>query len=203
MGFVFHVGPSADDTEKILAQEDAWGNWAFVECLRDNSDAHLDRGRNWNLTRYEHMATMRNELLDFAISRGPEFYFSCDTDMLLPRKTLEVLRRDIHNYDGIAPMTFMTPVGGGTAITNAMERTGERCPAWTPDVRRVYACFGAVLMTPALMAVRYKAHGQGEDLGWAENVQEAGLRLAITPHVRVKHVMHPDHLELRDDRVGF
>jgi hypothetical protein len=202
VGFVFHVGPSKDDTEKILAQEDAWGNWAFVELLRDGSDGHVDQGRHWSLTRYGHMSKMRNELLEFARSKSPEFYLSCDSDMLLPRKTLEVLREDLGNYDGIAPLTFMTPPPTDT-ITNGMERTGSRFPAWTKDPRQVYACFGVVLMTPALMQVEYKAHGLGEDLGWAENVAEAKLRLAITPNVRVKHVMHPDHLEQRDPRVGF
>lgn len=202
VGIVFHYGPSDDDTAEIIANEARSGRWAFVKCLTDDSDGHLSEGRMWDFQRYEHMARMRNELLEFARSESADLYLSCDTDMLLPANTLTVLLQDIGEFDGIAPLTFMTPNGTGAIVTNGMcADTSRYSPGTGPE--QVYACFGVVLMTPQLMTVPYEAHGLGEDLGWAKNVHQARLKLAITPRVRVKHVMQPDHLELFDTRVGF
>lgn len=202
-GFVFHVGPSKDATEEIIEEERTSGDWAFVESLHDDSDKHLDSGRRWDMVRFDHMATMRNELLTVARDAGADHYLSCDTDMLLPPVTLPILFRDIAGFKGVAPLTFMTPLGTGEEITNAMGMNTRRFSSRADFPERVYACFGVVLMTPELMSVEYEAHRQGEDLGWAKNAHAAGFKLGITPHVRVKHVMHPDHLELVDARVGF
>lgn len=199
MGVVFHVGPSNDDTVEIIDEED---RFAFIECLTDDSDGHVESGRTWNMARYDHMAKMRNELLELARGYSPDFYLSCDTDMLLPSNTLAVLLQEFGQFAGIAPCTFMTPMGTGKGITNGMEGTQRRFVA-NPVTEPIYACFGTVLMTPELMKVPYEMHGLGEDLGWAKNVHMARLRLAITGKVLVKHVMHPDHLLLVDDRVGF
>ena len=76
-------------------------------------------------------------------------------------------------------------------------------PCALPGINEQHAVFGTVLMTPALYAVDYAAHAWGEDLGWAENVRTAGLRLALNSEVRVKHVMTPQLLDVFDDRVGL
>lgn len=192
-----------DDTLEILASEENRGFWRFVEVLHDREDDHYPK-RVWNLERYQTMARLRNLLLAEVRDLSPAWYFSCDTDVLLPDGAIETLIQVAadQGFHGVAPLMYMTP--HGTGFPNAMNH------GWVtrPDVNRdepfqVDACFGAVLMNRSLYQVDYVANAVGEDLGWANDVIEAGLRLGLDPRVKAKHVMRPEALQQLDERVGW
>lgn len=192
---VLNYGPSTDDTLKIIERETRFK----VEVIETPGATH-QKTRLWDLGRYQMMSRFRNDLLSVVRQMAPDYYLSCDTDMLLPPGAIQTLVETMPPYDGIAPLTFMT-------------QQGTECPNWlTKDMVRPhvphgiteqYAVFGTVLMSPVLYDVDYAPHPWGEDLGWAANVHERGLRLALNSDVRVKHVMFPQALDVYDARVGM
>jgi hypothetical protein len=197
---LFHCGPSVDGTREYLeAQRGA--DWRDVIILDGVDGEHSER-RTWNKSRFHLMVQLRNELLAEVRRLRPDYYLSCDTDMLLPLPTVETLLKEIGTYDGIAPLAFMT--SQGEDFSNGTDVDCSRRLPIEPQTYPVGACFGVVLMTPQLYdGVDYAFHDAGEDLGWARGVQQAGLSLAICPLCRVKHVMDRPALETRDHRVGF
>lgn len=196
---VLNYGKSQDLTRMSIIYEQMLGRFRKVTLLEDNTDDHIGH-RLWTLSRYATMTRLRNDLLAYVRQETPDFYLSCDTDMLLPPHTLRTLFEHLNTWDGIAPLTFMTP--HGEHFPNCMGLTGGRTVPETTTEQ--HAVFGTVLMTERLYrGADYAPHAQGEDLGWARNVQNAGLRLALCPDVRIKHCMNPEMLETFDVRVGF
>lgn len=196
---VLNYGVSKDLTRMSITYEQMLGRFRKVTVLEDQHNDHLGH-RLWTLSRYATMTRLRNDLLAYVRQETPDFYLSCDTDMLLPPHTLRTLFEHLSPWDGIAPLTFMTP--NGEHFPNCTNLHGTRqVPEKTEEQ---HAVFGTVLMTERLyQEVDYAPHALGEDLGWADNCHRAGLRLALCPDVRVKHVMNPDMLETLDVRIGF
>lgn len=192
---VMNYGHGTDDTLLILEAEDRFK----VIVIETQNVTHV-ASRQWNVERYQVMVQLRNDILTVVRDLQPDYYLSCDTDMLLPTGAINKLIESRSPYDGIAPLTFMTT--GGTTCPNWLTRDLER-PYLQPGVTEQHAVFGTVLMTPDLYAVDYAVHPWGEDLGWAENVRNAGLRLALNTEVKVKHVMSPEFLDVYDTRVGM
>lgn len=199
---VFMASPGSDGTYRVI--ESAPKKWGFRTVLLEDLTGGDSEKRVWNESRYAKMASMRNQLLEYVRGQEPELYLSCDTDMLLPEHGVLKMAQELGRIeaDGIAPLTYMTPTS--TQFPNAMKLGGTVRELVQPDTFVVDACFGVVLMTPALYRqADYAVHRYGEDLGWAYNVRQAGLKLALTPHVLVKHVMNPNMLDVVDERVGF
>lgn len=201
--FVFNYGLSQDATiDTIMAKCHARG-WHVTVAVDPADDHHAER--KWNLPRYATMVRLRNRLLEIVRRRAPRYYLSLDTDILLPPGAIPQLRKELEagQWDGIAPMTWMTRTGGGTV--NAMYLGGATRPKVRGELtQQVEACFGAVLMDTRLYRdVDYAVHHSGEDLGWAQKAATAGMRLAICPGVKAKHVMDPADLTVVDERVGW
>ena len=197
---ILNYGPDTDGTLDIIGREIARRRFHRVEVITDAPVGHSER-RWWTMERYLMMVRLRNEILLRVREIGPDFYLSCDTDMLLPAHTLRTLFAEIGTYDAIAPLTFMTVQGEG--CPNAFSAPGVRALVPSATTSQ-YAIFGVKLMGHAMYSrVDYAAHRHGEDLGWADNAARLGLTMALCPLVRVKHVMAPDLHGLLDPRVGF
>lgn len=196
---VLNYGQSKDLTRMSISYEQMLGRFHRVTVLEDPYTDHMGH-RLWTLSRYATLTRLRNDLLAYVRSKSPDFYLSCDTDMILPPHTLRMLFEHLNGWDGIAPLTYMTP--HGVEHPNCLTESGQRP---TPEkTEQRHAVFGTVLMTQDLYEqVDYAPHHMGEDLGWADNVKKAGLSLALCPDVRVKHCMNPDMLDRLDVRVGF
>lgn len=196
---ILNYGASTDDTLAIAEKEAQRGRFAAVDVIEDDHTDHVGQ-RFWTLDRYATMVRLRNDLLRCVRAFKPDFYLSCDTDMLLPPHTLRTLFGNMNGYNGIAPLAFMTE--HGEQFPNCMTMgQGRSIPSTTSQE---YAVFGVVLMDVFLYTnVDYEVHGLGEDLGWAKNAYEAGAKLALCPDVRIKHVMKPNMLAEYDPRVGF
>jgi hypothetical protein len=193
---VLNYGPGTDDTLAIIERN----RERFpIHVVQTPGVEHVAE-RQWNLPRYVVMTTLRNDLLRVVRQLSPDYFLSCDTDMLMPPGALQTLIETIEPYDGIAPLTFMThqDCEHPNWLTADLQR-----PAVPHGITEQYAVFGTVLMNRALYAVDYGPHNWGEDLGWAANVRTQGLRLAMNADVKVKHVMFREALDVFDDRVGM
>lgn len=196
---VLNYGASSDMTRESIMYEQMLARFHRVTVLEDPHTDHVGH-RLWTLDRYATMTRLRNDLLTYVRQKKPDFYLSCDTDMILPPHTLRILFENFGTWDGIAPVTFMTTVG--EEFPNCIDTDGRRDTPKTTSQR--HAVFGTVLMNQALYEkVDYAPHHMGEDLGWAQNAEQAGLKMALCPEVRVKHVMNEDMLGTLDVRIGF
>lgn len=192
---VLNYGPGDDETLDVIQRESRFEQIVVIES--EGLEHHANR--DWGLERFDVMAQLRNDLLAVVRNLRPDFFLSCDTDILLPPGALTHLLQESGQWDGIAPLTHMSPYAD---CPNWLTKDLKRFPS--PDVvTDSYAVFGVVLMKPSLYAIDYSTHPWGEDLGWAESAHKAGLRLALDPRVRAKHVMRPDMLHTIDERVGF
>lgn len=201
LSVVLNYGASDDDTAAIISAEQQRGRFRAVTILVDAGDDHRAT-RQWGIARYETMVRLRNALLEHVRFAQPEYYLSCDTDMLLAPDTIEKLLAEMHGgWGAIAPLTHMTPAG---KCANAFNVLGER---YDPDlgcgVEKVYAAFGTVLMGPLAYGEDYAVHPQGEDIGWAANLWRKRIPVAIAPDIKVKHVMNRQMLDPVDIRIGF
>lgn len=197
---VLNYGAGDDATLDIIENEAERDRFRKITVLEDVHTDHVS-SRKWTIARYATMTRLRNDLLAYVRTTSPDFYLSCDTDMLLPSHTLRTLFEHLSQWDGIAPLTFMTP--HGDSFPNFMGFNGARGPVPTETTEQD-AVFGTVLMTKRLFTqVDYAPHTYGEDIGWAVNADKLGMRLAICPNVRVKHCMSSEVLHVFDDRIGF
>lgn len=202
---MFLYGESSDaprDRTLELLRQEREGPWFDVQIRIDREHRHQSK-RQWNMPRWRDMADMRNRLLRSVRDAKPDYALSLDTDILLPPNAISTLLEEmaVIGADGISPLTFMTP--GGERHPNAMDLEGENRVKIQPETFIVPACFAAVLMNDRLYQIDYAPHPAGEDLGWANNVADAGLSLALCPSVRAKHVMTKEMVGSVDPRVGF
>lgn len=196
---VLNYGTSEDRTLEIIESEDRFKKIVVIET----PGVPHQKDRWWTVERYEVMARLRNDMLSVVRDLAPDYFLSCDTDMMLPPDALARLASHaaVGWLAGVAPLTYMTPTGVG--FPNWLTKTLQR--PTVPNVPLVpqWAVFGTVLMTPRLYAVDYRSHDWGEDIGWACNVEDSGLVLALATQVKVKHVMDSQYLNIVDERVGF
>ena len=77
------LSPSEDNTEEVLKQHP-------ITLLYDErpgrSVLEIDTHAWGNLNgKYEYMASLRNQLIDYVIERDADFFFSLDSDIILPQ----------------------------------------------------------------------------------------------------------------------
>jgi len=117
IGFIFEVSP--DDKETISSLE-AWKKidknipYFNIKIREDIPHfEHESNGRQWSISKYANMVSLRNSLLKTARDLEPDYYFSLDSDILLTNpNTIELLIAHIKDgADAVNPLMFMTPIG--------------------------------------------------------------------------------------------
>lgn len=182
--------PSEDDTFEILKDHNAVVLW----------DEQLGRsvteieGHHWGTwSKYEYMANMRNTLRRYAEDSDADYFFSLDSDILLPPGGLQKIINYATFHPGVvSPAVNMQP--GGTAW-NRMHftdpyhpRMAERRPG-LPQEGQVDVVMAAMFMDRLGMQVPWTAHNQGEDIGFSINAAILQIPLWWLPTVRCDHVM--------------
>lgn len=201
----------ADSEDETIAIIHKWTDvFDGFEIIMDHGNDH-EKQRAWRYERYVTMARLRNRLLEEVRKIEPDYYLSCDTDMLLAPGTLGKLIKGLDmaplggpSFDGIAPLAYMTP--RGTEYPNAMNSDFQTRPPiveGSPEVLPVTVCFGTVLMRPSLYAIDYAPDNMGEDIGWGKLAMAEGKRMALHTGAKVKHVMAREMLREVDPRVGY
>lgn len=173
--------------------------------------------------RAQHMADLRNELRREFLKTDADVFVSLDTDILLEDPTvLERLVAELYGpraekpraewgWDAVAACTSLHPTSPH-CYNAGWWRAGDRGDPhriWERADENVIALHGSkrsaikVSIPMAVFAIhrwamlecRYKAHECGEDLGFADALDQRHFRVGWRPDLKVRHVW--DELALR------
>lgn len=197
--FVFALTPSRDGTDDLIRERGAAIGptriFSFLDGTHSTERRWSDKGR------IETMVAMRNKLLRDVRYREPDYYFSLDSDILIPRDVTKLFEQT--DYDAVSPLAYL----GSGSITNAFtnHRNGVRHRVKVYDALQTadVLCAAKVMSPLVYEQVNYSHHRMGEDIGWSDAAKAAGFKLGIDTSVRCKHVMSPDDLERFDARIGW
>ena len=201
IGFVFEVSPDDNDTVVILDAFKKFEKRIPYFNIKVRKDIphfqHIENGRQWTLSKYQNMVSLRNSLLQTVREVEPDYYLSLDSDILLiDPNTIELLIAHINGgADGVSPLMFMTPVGDmypsvmswiGDGSDKAFRH--QRYPIGTYFQSDVI--MAAKMMSKSLyQTVDYRIHEQGEDVGWSYDAYLAGCKLFSASYIYAPHIM--------------
>lgn len=211
LGFMFELGPDDDETHQILF------NWqakhpefkCFDAQICDNAQhhSHPDGLRIWDSEKYLNMVTFRNNLLERATAKSDEFdyYFSLDSDIMLrDPQTLNklVAYASDPKHHVISPLMYMTPfdVGFPSGMT-WIDYPGGRASRQLAQYKvgeffKIDIVMAAVFMQKEVYTkVRYALHRQGEDLGFAAELNRHGFDSYAAWDIYCPHIMNTIMLE--------
>jgi hypothetical protein len=206
IGFMFELGPDDDATHNILFD---WQSRSTQYRIFDaqifmglNHEAHPDGLRIWDSEKYYNMVTLRNNLLERATVIADEFdyYFSLDSDILLEDpQTLNklVAYAEDKSHHVISPLMYMTPfdVGYPSAMT-WVDYPGGRATRLIPADKKGEFFQADIIMAAVFMQkevftkVRYAFHRQGEDLGFAAELDRHGFNSFAAWDIYCPHIMN-------------
>lgn len=197
------VIPSHDSETQNALQEACLANSVEVFLDLVDEEKHDDK-RVWNANRYEHMAMLRNRLLDMVRLLDPQYFLSIDSDILIGREVIPPLIKDLDRFDAVAGKIWLHPQHIDIVNWANLRQSGG-------GIRRknVEGSFEVdVIMALKLMSrdafwIDYSSHSQGEDFGWSKNARENGLKLGWNGFLPSKHIMNEDALHMLDKRVGW
>lgn len=207
VGFVFEVSPDDEKTVSILKQwRDADKSLGLFDINTRDDIAHFshrDNGRQWTLSKYENMVSLRNSILNRVREISPDYYFSLDSDIILTNpNTIRLLTSHIDDgANAVSPLMFMTPVG--TKYPSVMTwRKDDPNRAYRESDYPLGTYFKSdVIMAAKMMSkdvyenVDYSVHRQGEDVGWSLSCREKGFSLYSASYIYSVHVMSELALE--------
>lgn len=202
IGLVFEAAP---DDESTIASLEAWKKYDkripyFNINIREDIPhfEHSENGRQWTVSRYENMTSLRNSLLSKVREVEPDYYFSLDSDILIENtSTLELLIAHIvDGADAVSPLMFMTPhnilypsVMSWRSQQDTMAYREERYPLGTYFQSDVIMA-AKMMSKKTYTEVDYSIHNQGEDVGWSLNCREKNLKLFSASYIYAPHIMN-------------
>lgn len=206
--FAFVYTPSSDGTLDVLTDRSLELSGKVPHIIIHEEGTH-SKQRNWgDAERLRTMASMRNLLLKHVRLRKPDWYFSLDSDILVPSwleggMLWEALSPKWH-YGAVAPLAYL----GRGSITNAftLDKHRRQRAKVFDAIQPVKIICAAKLMSPHVFMderVNYGYHTHGEDLYWSQAAVSYSHNLAIDTRVKCKHVMSVDELETQDRRIGW
>lgn len=185
--------PCEDETLQILKERD-------VEVLHDDrqfrKQHEIDLHHWGTLQTYVYMSEIRNRLLEYVYNSGADYFFSLDSDILLPPHALKTLLSFMETHEGVvAPFVDMVGPNPSGAVPNAMwwpfpehpeQGLATRSERSVPSVSVVMA---AMLMDRVGMQARWKADQQGEDIGFCRDCERKGIPRWWLPEIVCQHLM--------------
>lgn len=198
IGFIFECGPNDDATVNCLA--DFAAKHPELQCFDININTqethitHPENQRRWQKSRYAVMARFRNNLLNRAICRNPDRYFSLDTDILLENpETISRLIQLTSALDAVSPLAYMGPINLDFPNVMTWAHNGQafRDPDYPlGSLFQVDVIMAAVMMSRKVYQnTRYYPHNQGEDLGFAWDAKNKGYDLYCASYIYAPHIM--------------
>lgn len=202
---VFVYTESEDDTLGKLEQMQGWASVHIINAgesprPREAMDKHM-----WPLDHIRAMAGWRNLLLDYAKEQQAEWFFSVDSDIILPPNAFNDLvgpmeRTLIHTgYVATAPLVNMAEhLDPGTFAYNYMDWVDDGVTArayragrpMRDETFKADVIMAAMLINRRGFAIKWAEHEQGEDIGWSWNAVQMGWKLCVNPDVICNHIMN-------------
>jgi hypothetical protein len=140
------------------------------------------------------MAEIRNLLVEEALTRNVDYFFSLDSDILLPQNGLQLLLDYSLGHPGvISPavnmqwrakawntMQWSDPHRPATAVRNRSE----------PPDGQADVVMAAMLLDRKGLECRWEAHHQGEDIGFCLDAEAKSISRWWYPQVKCDHLMY-------------
>lgn len=153
---------------------------------------------NRDSERFYPLVILRNRIFDVLREQQPDYYFSWDSDILLPDDTLKEFIKD--KKDIVGPWLDLVPPGGVPNCVTLLPNGGgfrRRKPysQWYPQtgLYEVSSVFAVSLMAnPVFNTCYYKYHQGGEDYGFAEEVINAGFHSWVDARFIGTHLYKKD-----------
>lgn len=204
VGLIFETSPNDFETVNSLITWKKLDKRFQIFDINERSDIshfeHENNGRQWTMSKYHNMVSLRNSLLSSVRQYKPDFYLSLDSDILISNpNTIELLIAHIKDgADAVSPLMFMTP----------NDRRFPSVMSWTEHdqnlgYRKESYPLGEYFQSDIIMAAKmmskdvydnvdYEFHKQGEDLGWCKNAREKNYKLYSASYIYAPHIMSKD-----------
>lgn len=207
MGFVFITSSSDVETKNMIQQwKDSRPEIPVFDIVDKDDTAHhehTNNSRQWTMSKYYNMVSLRNCLLENVRKYEPDYFFSLDSDVIAQNhSTVELLISHIKDgADAVSPLMYMTPFGVDfPSVMTWLEEPGKK--ARRQNNYPIGTFFKAdVIMAAKMMSkevyqkVDYSFHSQGEDLGWCSEAHKKGFKnLYSASYLYAPHIMHPQML---------
>lgn len=186
------LSPSDDDTEQILKDHGA-------EILEHQEPSprtafEIDNHVWGNMPKYQYMADLRNGLCFAASLMGADYFFSLDSDIILPPDGLKKLLTYAERHPGVvAPAVNMSI---GSVSWNVMDwvdptnpNMAERKDREIKPRQRDVIMAAMLLDRNAMKVCQWEAHTGGEDVGFSVHAWRNEIPLWWNPEVRCQHIM--------------
>ena len=182
--------PSSDNTEQLLRES---GVTVVIDDEPGRTIQEID-GHFWgNAHTYEYMSRLRNRLLDLVAQTEAPYFFSLDSDMVLPKGALVQLLDYAADHPGVvSPAANMTT---GEVCWNTMSWVDPRHPGMAnrpvkyPSGGKADVVMGAMLLDRTAMACQWESWPQGEDIGFCIRAEELAIDRWWVPEVKIRHLM--------------
>lgn len=208
VGFVFVVSSEDTNTIQMLQKwKDIRKEIPLFEIVYKDDIPHHEHkanSRQWTMSKYHNMISLRNCLLENVRKYEPDFFFSLDSDIIIQNNlTIQLLVSHIKDgADAVSPLAYMTPFG--VDFPSVMSWIGE---PGKKALRNKNYPIGTYFKSDVIMAAKmmskdvyknvdYTFHSQGEDLGWCGKAHEKGFKnLYSASYIYAPHIMHPQMIE--------
>lgn len=184
--------PSEDRTEEILLQNNAH----VVHDYRPGRSPTEIHGHQWgHMEDYQYMAEIRNTLLEIVIDKyDPDYYFSLDSDILLPPNALTWMVDKMENsaHGVMAPALNMAVNSKAMNTMCWVDRYNPHMAhrPFTPNTGGyVDVVMAAMLLNRRGMEAQWVAHAQGEDIGFCLDAKSKSIPLWWEPSIQCEHLM--------------
>jgi glycosyltransferase involved in cell wall biosynthesis len=190
---VFAYTPGDDNTLEIIEQYGSKFSELHVLPCED-----LPAFANRDNARYYPLVILRNRIFEKLREIQPDYYFSWDSDILLPEGTLKGLIKD--KKDIVGPWVDLVPPNGIPNCVTLLPNGGgfrRRKPYDTyypqTGLYEVSTVFAVSLMSsPVFNTCTYMHHQGGEDYGFAINVINAGFTSWMDANFIGTHLYNKD-----------
>jgi hypothetical protein len=190
--FAALYSPSEDNTRELLLERD-------VKVIEDSEPGRPVREINSHMwghqTDFAYMARLRNELITYASDAGFDYFFSVDTDILMPEGSLQkMISFDKPGILAPALKMGVAPVGQ-PPIWNIMQWVDKDRADYASHVRMpntdgtADVIMAALLFDRSSLDCRWQTHPQGEDIGLCMDAQRRQVGRYWLGDLVCEHVM--------------
>lgn len=184
------VSVSEDKTVELLDDRGVEVAYDFED---GRSTGEID-GHVWGAgNTYEYMASLRNKLTQWAIEKDADFFFSLDSDIILPPDGLRVLLEYAQTRVGVlSPAVNMTI---GQTVWNTMDWVDRNRPSLANRIsQNLYSyqadvVMAAMMLDRSAMECKWQSHQQGEDVGFCLDAEARRIPRWWIPEVQCDHLM--------------
>lgn len=146
------------------------------------------------ISKFEYMARLRNRLVEEAIKGDFDYFFSLDSDIVLPGGALIHLLHYSQSHPGVVAPSVNMAQGHGV-VWNVMNWSNPIFPGLVnrellPEKGQADVIMAAMLLDRSALQCRWEAHMAGEDIGFCLQAEELGVKRWWYPEVRCQHLMN-------------